>query len=684
MQTLQPNIIIKKGAPWLQQDYLLQQLPDLNDTYLRVKARPVYKESVSKCFQDNDILPDTGKAWRWAKLNGTFYYAYDNIPDKAPACYKSNLPSRAELLNLTKKTATPAVFLPGDFKAFISDNYTQYLHCYGDCSKQQQQKLATACAVLDYSSQYITATGYDVKKNTLFIDISNTIQEEDLSYIPKNFRRLKEKILKALDGEQVNKLITLPRADNKNASTYNEEEVESWVYHLRDMGQNYTNSFIIRKVWEMCRLNEKPEPSERWIGTIMEKYKMKYLTAGNRFGDKNSLTNSYKGYVPMANALFAGDCWQVDATRFNIIGHKADDKSIKYLFIVVIRDVHSGDIVGYDFDYAENRWVYTNALAMAVKTTGYLPWELVLDRFPGHNSEEFTNLIADLRNRKVKVTITSKTTGKQRLERHFGTLQTVFMQDSAFYYGQGIKSRRRYAHRSEAYLAAQRKRATAEGFNYDAAVDEASKIVEKYRHTPLNEYSHKYKSIAKSPAQLHQDCEKPNVRYVEPSTYAYLFGLKKVLKHNSGLFTTEIFKTQFLYRTTDFKVISNYAEMLVVYDLEDLSFCHLYENSLDPLKKYLGTAQEEIPALGFGPDAQWASVTRQQAIIKHINEERQQELLHRKAVGDDIVTLLTPGYSNKDDYSNAESTYINAQVSAPAMWKAQDDDGYEADVRDEY
>ena len=698
MQIKTTDFINRKGQIWLSENFLLQHTTGLSDQYMRTAARPRYKESVRPCELEKDFLPDTGKAWRWAKTTNGFYYCYDNIPDKAPAMFRSQLPSRTELNELLKEVQKEgaATKLQVFIKAHSEAHFTDYLHCFGDCSPKQQKSLALACSLIEATVTYIRENCYDLKKNNLFIELSDLFQKEDYNYIPHNYRCLKNKVVSILkENKAITDIIYLPRSENKNAAKYNDAEVESWVLQLRQMGRNYTNTHIIRKIKEMCVLSEKPAPSDRWIGTIMEKHRTNFLTAAERFGDKSSWGNIYKGYIPMANALYAGDCWQIDATRFNIIAHKAvadrvgeeKAKRPQYLFIITVRDVHSGDILGYDFDYAENRWAYVNALAMAVKESGYLPYQMIFDKFPGHNTEEFKNLVTDLEARKVRVTFSVKTTGKQRLERHFGTLQTVFMQESDYYYGQGIKSRRRYAHRSEQYLASARKKAAKEGFDYEAAVNEASVIVERYRNTSLNQYSRKYGNIEKSPRQLHMDSEKPNVVLIEPKIYSYLFGLKKVLPiKNGGLIITEIHKTEFIYRVTDYNLISNYSEVLVAYDLEDLSFCHLYENTTSPLKKHLGVAAEEIRAQGFGPNAQWGEVTKRQAIIAQIELARLEDVSVRKAVGDDILTLLTPGYSNKDDYSNAESSYLETQVLrvANSMKDMPGSGNFESDIRDEY
>ena len=39
-----------------------------------------------------------GKAWRWGRKGGQYYYDYDHIPNRKPTCYRDMLPSKEELI----------------------------------------------------------------------------------------------------------------------------------------------------------------------------------------------------------------------------------------------------------------------------------------------------------------------------------------------------------------------------------------------------------------------------------------------------------------------------------------------------------------------------------------------------------------------------------------------------------
>lgn len=655
MKQVNPIIISRENGtayPWLHQAYLLTSLPTLTETYLRVRCRPLYKEK--------------GAAWKWKKIDGEFYYHYEFIPNKAPNYYRSQLLTRYELIDMAGEVKQQAASksLSEHFTDYLNSHYMEYLHLYGGYNERQQAALARAAAMIQGCIDYITINKVDIRKKEFWFEAATLFATQDAKYIPHNFRCLKDKVTAVMQGDKISDVIKLPREGNDNRSLYNDEEVKAWILQLRGMGQNFTNSYIIRKVQYVCYVTGKPVPSERWIGGVMEEPNTNYLTALGRYGENGRQATMYKGYVPLQNAMFAGDCWQIDGTRVNIIDHKHTrvdgTKKQDYLFIVCVRDVHSGDILGYSLGIAEDRWMYLSALKMAVKETGYLPYQLVRDRFPGHNTDEYISFEKDLTIRGVKITETSKETGKAQLERHFDTWQTVFMQDSPYYYGQGILSRRKFAHRSEEYLKNIRAKARKDGWDFDAACNETERLVHAYRTTALNAYSRKHKMVEKSPVQLHQDSEKPHVINVSPQQITYLFGLKKELQlKNGGLIKTEIQKYHFIYRTTNHSVVANHSRVMVVYELEDLSTIHLYEISDKPVKKYLGTAEEVDAPQIYGPDAEMDKLSKQKAIVASMNQQREEEYQLKMAAGSDIVSYLTPNSTNKHKSNAVEDILLN-------------------------
>jgi hypothetical protein len=683
MQINKADILIRKEKGikvlWLSEAFLLSCCAGLSDTFLRTKARFTYRQSVSPCMRDNSILPDTGTAWRWAKIDGRFYYSYSNIPDKSPANYKSKLPTCNELLELHYKVdkENSLCDIETHVRNVVNDIYKNYLPAYRNCTPIQQNNLAKAASFIEAIVFYIRNNEIDIRKNELFIQLAALVENEDYKYLPKNFRKLKEKILEANTGIAIAEVIKLPRAGNTNAGVFSSDsQLIGMIYQLAGMQQNFSHSFVIRKIQTVCALIGKETPSNRWIGSVLESHNLKFLTAKDRYGSKGRHGAIYSGYIPIEGALFAGDAWQIDGTRFNIIDHKTDDGKA-FLYVVVVRDVHSGDALGWHFSHSEDHTTVLHALRMAVKETGYLPYEIVCDRFPGHNTEQMINFFEELTQRGIKITVAHKATGKAQQERWFGTLQTVFMQESNYYYGEGVKSRRRFSHRSVEYVSKVRKEAHKEGWDFDKASNHANEIVESYRNTNLSFYSRKHQNIDKSPAQLHAESEKPNVLLLNEAEITYLFGIKKTVSlKNDGLIKTEIFKTEYYFRTKDYSIISKYPKVIMCYDLEDLSHIHLYAPGKKVLSLYLGTAYNNEKAQVFGPNAQFNQLAKQKQIIAEIEEKKAQELSqYRQASGFD-ANLLMAGIAPKGNYESAETGYLLNEWS--------DSDIINLDVRNQY
>lgn len=111
-----PNDIILRTTSdgvtvWVSQRLVMECCGTV-DEYLRL-SRTRYKQTLPASWQKaadaaDFLLGDTGKAWRWGRRAGQYYYDYDRIPDRAPALYRSALPSKAELVEWVETSNTGA------------------------------------------------------------------------------------------------------------------------------------------------------------------------------------------------------------------------------------------------------------------------------------------------------------------------------------------------------------------------------------------------------------------------------------------------------------------------------------------------------------------------------------------------------------------------------------------------
>ena len=647
-----------RKAVWIIQSCILT-ICGITENYLRMKARRKFLKSVRNHQRKQLILPDTGASYRYAKFHKDFYYDYDRLPVDQQA----KLPSKEEILEKYKAdlAAGRESELKMQIRTALESNYKPFLMAYQEVATKYTADLAKACAAVIAVIEYVKENNQDTKPSLFWKDLGKVVKSLNVKYLPTNHRRLKDKVIAVLDGDDVTNVIKLPRQGNVNSLKYEDKELISWMMQMRSLPANYSSSHIIRKMRMMCSMTGKSTPSASWFSGQLATPRTKFLTI-SRYG-KGRRADRGRGYVPIENAIHAGDCWQVDGTRINMMGHKDKDGKTRFLYIIAITDVHSGDIIGQHFDYKEDRWGYVHALKMACNATGYLPYELVVDRFPGHNTEEWKTLTGRLEMLGTKVTVTSKKTGKAKVERLFSTLQTVFMQDSKYYYGEGVQSRNEYAHRAPEYIAKMQKEINKENWDFTAAYLETMRIIDNYRSTKYSEYSKKFANVNFSPRSLHDMSDKPHVAKVEKWDYVQLFGTEKsVTIRNAGMIITTIQKIEYVFRVDNLDTVVNHKKVRICYDMEDLGTVEIYEDSNEINRKYLGTATEQRAVQLYGPTADHSELGKAKKRIKDIEEHRAAMLADDTHDGGEVELMLA-GMQNKGITSDAESRWLDERGS---------------------
>ncbi len=676
-----------KQTVWVSQRLIID-VCGISDSHFR-KNRTKYKESVQKCYHHHNILPDTGKSWRWAKMDAGFYYDLARISNKAPQNYRAYFGDSSALVKSYEDfiNNTQTSDFEDMFKRHLNRVFRTYLEFYNDANEVQRPALAKACAVIDFILEH--KDNYPGTKSKIYKDLEVVLKKMDLQYIPHHHLRLKEKIdeLFATESLAIPDIIKLPRTGNTNSMVFDDPELVSWALQLRSMPKNYSNDYIIRKITEQCLITGKRTPSRRWYGqNIFEQNGTKFLTS-KRYGSSRK-SHIHKSYIPFQNALYAGDCWEMDATRVNIISHK-DEKKEKFLMVVAIRDVHSGDVLGYSFSHSENHIVYADAMKMAVQNAGYLPYEIVTDRFPGHNTPQMEDLFARMESLGVHIEFAHDPNKKARVERFFLTLQQITMPDSDYFYGQGIMSRSLSAFRSPEYIAQIKKEANKAGFDMYKAVEESTNIIESFRDTLYSKYSRKHSKLNRSPRELHNESEKPHVIEVSEATISMLFGLKKKITiRNNGQIVTEILgvKMNYFISAAYYDIIKNYHTQQVVmsYDIENPNVVFLWEQH-GHLLKSLCEADYFEPAQKFGPNKMMQQVGVAKAREKAINELKEKD--YQETIGEE--NLMLGRYGKKDELNIADDYYQNTNIllKKASGSDVQPDDfesGYLEDYRSEY
>ncbi len=643
MQVNSGDIINYNSEIYLSQDYILKH-SGVSYNYLRV-AKSRFNTSKSE-------------SWKYEKILNKDYFAYNYLP----ITIQTKLLPLAALIDSARETNDDITSI---IQAAKLSTYRKFQ------SKYNNDELTVAAAIIHDSMSYISLNNISFSKSAFFEKLAKEIEIQQIKHLPKTWRNLRDKIKEYAEGKAITDLICEKNKGNANRAKFaNNDIIKRWLQDLIELQKNYSAAYIFRKIRRMCLQNEISDyPSTRWVSKFLSLPETQYLTQ-SRYGANSRFNQKYRTSIPTKSALFAGDCWQIDGTRVNIIDHKAtyynkDGKKItgqKFLYIIAVRDVMSGLVLGWEYCYDESSTAVINALANAVRNTGYLPYEFVYDRFPGHNTDEWKFIETQFRMAGTIMTVTHRPEGKQHIERWWGTLQDVFMMDSDLYYGEGIKSTRRYAHRSKEYVASMRQWATKNDFNYDKACNETDKILTSYINTPFSEYSNKFKNIDQSPLQLHEGCDKPNLYQITDYAWCFMFGLSKGVSISNYMITTQIEGATFYYGIDDCDLIAKYTGVKLTncFDYEDLSKVHLFDGEM-----YLGTFSAIEPAQRFGPNKDMRAVGQMKAIINKVEEDRKTKIAAIKAhelpvVEDNFgeVAVMQGGIMKKPAYEAAESAFL--------------------------
>ncbi|WP_080058327.1 hypothetical protein [Spirosoma aerolatum] len=578
----------------------------------------------------------------------------------------------------------------------LKDGYRRYMGLYPAedttrIAERKQKCLARAAATVELIGTYIREREIKESSYAPYKEVVEWLNQDGnydfyfpkgCQYLPCNEIRLKEKVTLRFGkvGKEpvaITEVIKRPREGNKSRDKFaGDAELMAWIAIARANVDNSgtPNAYIIRKIQDVCRIVGKDVPSNSWLSQVLVSGKMQYMTAPTRFGKGTKQASRFVPYISMARAMYAGDCWMMDATRVNFIEHATSDKDKpRFLFVVVVRDAYSGDVVGCYFDTKEDRWGYVNALKMAYKSTGYLPHTLVHDRFPGHLADEMQSVLDGFRDKGVELICTHEATGKALLERWFDTLQTVFLTRSRYYYGQGIRSTRPYNHRSPEYLAKMRKRAKAENWDFEAAWQEAWRRIEEYRQTPISYYSRKRLDL--SPMQLHEQSEKPHVIRVEGWQEATLFWATKVLDISRARIEQEVHGKVYRYMIYDENILYAYKRVAIRYEESDPSKVMLFAVGADDRVTdfFIDELTHTDDIVMYGPDAQKGRLAGRMEKNKQLQERIRKDLEETvsHASMDPEYVLAMRGLAPKDEIESVQDAILYEQMGVSMAMEAQ-------------
>ncbi|WP_294670044.1 DDE-type integrase/transposase/recombinase [uncultured Fluviicola sp.] len=218
--------------------------------------------------------------------------------------------------------------------------------------------------------------------------------------------------------------------------------------HLKEIKKYYSDpkqlsySTIHERVNNWAVLNGYSEVS---VGTVKRILSDPYIQnqCKTRRNGKDWERYYFNPFKLREEPKYNGESWQLDGSRLQI-PYLENDNRPAFLQLFVIMDVHSRKIVGYSTGKTENHTLVISAIKMAVKNTGYLPFEMVTDNSSCFKHERFKRLeeYISIYGTNFRRCSPDSPREKAHVERFFSTFQTVICKGKDGYIGEGIKSKR--------------------------------------------------------------------------------------------------------------------------------------------------------------------------------------------------------------------------------------------------
>ncbi|PCH69420.1 MAG: hypothetical protein COC06_07695 [Bacteroidales bacterium] len=393
---------------WLSQRMLLEICEDLSESYLWKKARPLYKKGLHAAQRSMTMLPDSGKAWRWGKREGEFYYDYDRIPDRKPSFYRSQLPNRSKLLEAFNTSCQKQ---HDDFYESTKSKIAQLQLSYVDNSDLEFYMYQ--CEVnfnLDKATQMSQARGwlkmiqelisdgsfkrFGLKKKDEFYsicaDILSVLKLEGLGV--KNGETLRKKVaslpmdvtlqryyfISRKYGNSNRQIVGACMVENIETGEMLEFDLheaimyDAWMNPYKPQKQTkrylYENTYVPK----VEAFGETPVQLRTFCDHL-NRFGTRVMTTKERDGEKQFNT-MVKGYTPAHAVQYSNSMWVADGsgTKMAYGKYYYDKETGQYsckqstLYTVKIFDVASKKIVGYSIGTHETPAMVQDALHMAV------------------------------------------------------------------------------------------------------------------------------------------------------------------------------------------------------------------------------------------------------------------------------------------------------------------------------
>ena len=450
MELLPGDILLRAEqggkTTWISQR-LVMEACCISDGYLRKRARSIYVASLPPSQRNYDILPDNGNAWRWAKMEGSFYYALNRIPNRAPKFYRDCLPTESELKDMadqiqvhnkaefTERVKRDIVSRVDEFFNNEDVRYFQY-QSEPTFNTEKSKQLAEAKAWCRFITTFTEGGRFKrlgVRRVDDFYNICTTIiQNKNLEgFHIKTTKALRKKLyyFPALDENQQRVYLVSGKYGNSNArkvgkfklvDTLTGEELPFDIHQtlIFDLYMNPGGPekedllalWMEYKNWLGEWTNEEPV-AYRTFCQYCSSFDTQLKTAKSRHGE-DYYRKHYLTYVPSeqlkyAHSLFAGD--GSATVSYHYYNDRGECRRMN-LYVILISDIASGYIAGWapaiEGLHNETPRMTEQAVKMSVESGNYQTmFEIVTDNHGAFTASESKELLGSIFNkvRTIKV-----------------------------------------------------------------------------------------------------------------------------------------------------------------------------------------------------------------------------------------------------------------------------------------
>lgn len=432
--------IDSKGESLWVSERLLVEVCSMSVEYLW-KIRSKYKKSVRQCdLKRCKLLPDTGKSWRWMRANKTFYYCWDNIPDRSPKYYRSKMGTETSLKEALKgleseKKDSVKTKIQAELEAMTEIKYrAEDIRYYMYSSEvlfpeRRADQMARAVAILEMIRYFLNENKYKnlhngIKKQDFMEYCAEWVQSQELEGMKVSSSvYLLRKIEKAPeDRMEVRDYLVSSKYKNNNAKIVGKHRV-----YDKDTGEVF--SFGIHQA---LIYTAYMAPGQNTKESMSQQYRNYYLPAIEEWGEEPVSLTAYRSHLKRANMQVkllrqrhGKDYWRKSSLTYipskkleyahslfcgdgsGTVRYKWVDKDgklrVRKLYVMLVSDVHSSKIVGYSFarlgQSEEDYGMLESATKMAIETSGrQTMFEFISDNHGAFSSEKSNAFLSKVYN----------------------------------------------------------------------------------------------------------------------------------------------------------------------------------------------------------------------------------------------------------------------------------------------